>query len=242
MGVPINWEPSKPDPAERPNRPASLRLVPADTSTPPKVAPATPNPDRTSGETVVPAPTALTPEQLNAIRDGRSRAKKIRRAAGVATFGGWSAGIMAALSLPLAFFSVEAAVMCGVLAVVSYNELAGAKGLKSFDEKACLRLGINQLFLGVALIGYALYKLYVGLTAPSILSKVASGDPQVDAMMADMTVGLERTVNIAVWGTLAAFGLIVPGLTALYYFSRQALVRRFVTTTPAWVRDVIART
>lgn len=241
MGVPINWEPTNPDPANRPDRPRSLRLVRADAARfgdDSRQTAATPPASLES----VPAPSGLTPEQLQAIRDGRARAKKIRRAAGVATFGGWSAGIMAVLSLPFAFFSVEAALMCGVLALVTYNELAGAKRLKQFDEKACVRLGVNQVFFGAALISYSLYKLYVGLTSASVLSKVSSGDPQVDAMMAEMTGGLERALNVGVYGTLAAFGLIVPGLTALYYFGRRAHVRRFVSSTPSWVREVIART
>lgn len=224
MAMPINWKPNDPPP---------LRLV-KDVGEQPSSA----GVPRVAVREEVPAPQALTPAQIGAIAAGRKGSKKIRWAAGVATFGGWSAAIMAGLSAPLALGSVDAGVMAAVLGIVAWNELAGAKGLRRFEPQACVRLGLNQIFLSVALVGYSLYKLNAGLNVPSIVAQASSGDPQIDGMLISTVQGLRD----AIYGILAAFGLLVPGLTALYYFTRKPLVRRFAEQTPSWVLDVIRAT
>jgi hypothetical protein len=224
MAMPINWKPNDPPP---------LRLV-KDVGEQPESA----GVPRVAVREEVPAPQALTPAQIGAIAAGRKGSKKIRRAAGVASFGGWSAAIMAGLSAPFALGSVEAGVMAAVLGIVAWNELAGAKGLRRFEPQACVRLGLNQIFLGAALVGYALYKLNAGVSAQSLLGQASSGDPQVDGMLISTVQGLHD----AIYGILAAFGLLVPGLTALYYFTRRPLVKRFAEQTPSWVLDVIRAT
>lgn len=178
----------------------------------------------------------LTPEHLAQMREGEKRAKKIRRAAGVAAFGGWSAAIFAVLSAAFSLTDPAGLAVAAVLAVVAYHELKGRVELLRFDVRATKRLALNQAFFAAALMGYGAWKLYGALNGQVVIPQQAStGDAEMDAMVA----GMARTASVAVYGGVIAVGLLVPGLTAMYYWSRRSLVENFVRSTPPWVVEAM---
>jgi hypothetical protein len=64
------------------------------------------------------------------------------------------------------------------------------------------------------------------------------GDLQLGGLLGDIG-DLVRTLTLLVYGAVAAVGLLVPGLTAWYYFSRARLLREFLGQTPAWIVEVL---
>ncbi len=181
--------------------------------------------------------TPLSSQQIAELNVARTRARKIRRAAGVASFSGWSMVVFAGLTLLGALFgSVQAIVVGGALGLVGWNELRGATMLRRFDERAPRLLGFNQIALGVLIVAYSAWSLWSGLHSTPLASLGGStGDPEMDAMVSD----LARVITISLYSTLAVVGVVVPGLTALYYFSRAKLLRSFESQTPAWVMQAM---
>lgn len=183
------------------------------------------------------APTALTPEQIRAIADGRQRAAKVRRAATIAAISGWSLIVFAAFSaLGVIFGSVAALVVALALGVLGWNELRGGAMLRRLDPRGPRTLAANQLALGTLIVAYSAWSLAKALNNPTLASVGGStGDPEMDAMIA----GISEMVAWGVYGTMAAVGVIIPGLTAWYYASRAKPVRDLLARTPEWVVDTL---
>jgi hypothetical protein len=40
---------------------------------------------------------------------------------------------------------------------------------------------------------------------------------------------------------MAVLGLLLPGLTSIYYFSRARIVSSFLAETPAWIVEIMRR-
>lgn len=181
-------------------------------------------------------PAPLSAEQLRELADARRRAGKVRRAAGVAGLSGWSMAVFAVLTLMGAAIGFSAAgVALGLgLGAVAAVELRGRSMLLKFNPRGAALLGYNQIALGVLLLGYAAWSLYEGLAGP-VSAQLRTGDPDTDAMVGD----LARTFTVLIYGSLALFAVVAPGLTALYYFSRAGHIRRFVADTPEWVVQVL---
>jgi hypothetical protein len=59
----------------------------------------------------------------------------------------------------------------------------------------------------------------------------STGDAEMDAMMGN----LYGSLSYVLYGGVAVVGVVGPGLTAWYYFTREKLVRKMVEETPAWV-------
>ena len=181
-------------------------------------------------------PAALTPDQLHAMVEASRRARKLRRCCAVATFGAWTTGafgLLTLLALPLSFSWPTLAIGLGLVAA-AVGEFHGRALVRAFDDRGPLRLAYNQAFLGAVLVGYSIWCLIAGHSAappPSMLS----GDPQIDEMVASLT----RTMNIAVYGTLAVVGIIAPGLTAWYYASRAPYLREFRNSTDPSVVEAL---
>lgn len=123
------------------------------------------------------------------------------------------------------------------LGIVTVNELRGAARIRRFDPSGAKLLGWNQIGLGCVLVVYGLFSLAMMLRNPAaaVLGGQSSGDAQVDQMMTEMVGGLATMVAYGLYGGVAIFGVIGPGLTAWYYFSREKVVRKFVEETPGWV-------
>ncbi len=183
-------------------------------------------------KTVVNEP--ISHEQQRELAEANLRARKVRRAAKVATFNGWSIGIFAALSLPFALFSVTALVMCLALAGVAYNEFRGRKLLDHFEPCAPRVLGWNQLvFMGV-LIGYSLWNIYLAETGPGPFAEQVKATPELGSMLGSIDY-LYTSVTLAVYGSLIVFSVIFQGLNALYYFTREKYLHSYLNQTPDWV-------
>jgi hypothetical protein len=179
----------------------------------------------------------LSPEHLTAIADARIRGRKIRRAASVAALSGWTMAIFAVITLVGGLFGDWVSLLLGAaLGVVTFNELRGAAQLRRFEPAGARLLGYNQLGLAALLVLYAGYMLVYTLYHPLLESAGQStGDAQMDAMLGDFS----RTAGLVLYGGVALFGLIGPGLTALYYFTRAKLVRTMVAQTPPWVIEAL---
>lgn len=181
----------------------------------------------------------LSAEHLNQVSDARRRAKKILRAAGLAWFSGWSMAVFAVLTLAFAFLSDWSAWAIGIgLGACAANELRGGAMLRRMDPRGATVLGWNQVFLAVLIVAYAIWSLYSAIHNPPMATLMqGTGDPQLDAMVKE----LSTVVTWALYGTMAVVGLVVPGLTAMYYFTRRALVTAFRRETPTWILELIRR-
>lgn len=179
----------------------------------------------------------LTPEHLRQLAEARARARKILRASAIAAFSGWSMAVFAFLTLVFAIFSDWSAWAIGVgLALCAANEIRGGAKVRKMEPRGAVILGWNQFFLAGLIVSYALWSLYRAVTSPALSSMLQStGDPSVDALAKNLVA----IVSWALYGTMAVVGLLVPGLTAVYYFSRKPLVERFRSETPAWVLEVV---
>jgi hypothetical protein len=179
----------------------------------------------------------ISDEQRRELTEANCRVQKLRRAAKVATFNGWSIGIFAALSLPFALYSVTALVMCLALALVAYNEFRGRKLLDRFEPRGPRALGRNQLVLMGVLIGYSVWNIYLAETGPGPYAEQIKDTPEMGSMLGSID-DLYMTVTWAVYGGLIFASVIFQGLNALYYFTRQKHLQSFLNQTPAWVVDL----
>ena len=175
----------------------------------------------------------LSAEHLRELAEARVRARKVRRAAAFAALSGWTLAVFAFLTLAGAVFGDLAALILGAaLAAVAWNELRGAAMLRRFEPEGPRRLGYNQIALAVLIVAYAGWSLAGALRHPMLGTGAgATGDPQTDAMLGN----LGTMVALALYGGMAVVGLIAPGLTALYYFTRGRMVRAMLDGTPEWV-------
>jgi hypothetical protein len=173
---------------------------------------------------------------MRELADARERSRKVRRAAGVASLSGWTMAVFAAGTLAAAAFGDMVSLALGIgLSVITYNELRGARLLRQFRPGGAKLLGYNQLALGVLIVAYAGWSMGATLRSPALASVGSTGDPDMDRMIS----GLTGVIAYGVYGTIAVLGVIVPGLTAWYYFSRGRLVRAMVERTPAWVIETM---
>ena len=161
------------------------------------------------------------------------RSRKVRRAANVAAMSGWTLAFFALVTLMSVivgdFLSIPLGVVLGVLA---YNELRGGAMIRRFEPAGATRLAYNQIALGVVIVVYSVWSLISALRSPDLAAATASvGDPQVSAMLGSIT----NIVTYGLYGTMVAVGVIVPGLTAIYYQTRARLIRDVLAATPPWV-------
>lgn len=191
----------------------------------------------------------LSAENLRELGEAKRRAKKVRRAAAVAAFSGWSMAVFAALSLMFAILSDWTAWAVGIgLAVIAWNELRGAGMLRRIEPRGARVLGWNQVALGFLIVGYAGWSLYSAARGNGVSAMLSGGggsggggmagmigDPQMEQMVKE----LATTLTCVVYGSVAVVGVVVPGLTAIYYFTREAIVRRMIAGTPAWAVEAM---
>jgi len=179
----------------------------------------------------------ISHEQHHELAEADRRATKIRRAAKVASFNGWSIGVFAALSLPFALFNVSSLVMCFALAGVAWNEFRGRTLLHRFERSGPHTLGWNQLVFMGLLIGYSLWNISLANVGPSPYAEQVEAMPELGPMLGSVDE-LYATVTLAVYGSLIAFSVIFQGLNSLYYFTREKHLEEYLNDTPAWVVDL----
>lgn len=182
----------------------------------------------------------LSPEHLHELAAARERSKTVRRAAGVASLSGWTLAIFAGVTgMGALFGDASSLVMAILLGAMAYNELRGGKLLRQFDERGPRVLGYNQLALSAVLVAYAGWSLRAAAATSSLASVGGTtGDAQMDATIR----GLESTVATFLYGGMAVVGVIGPGLTAWYYFSRGRVLREVKAATPGWVLETMRAT
>ena len=184
-------------------------------------------------QTAAPAP-ALAPEHLAQLVAARREAKKITRAANFARGDGWTVGVLGALSFLLGIGTVSGALVGSGMMVVAFVELGAANRLRRFEAAASKILGINQLALAVLLLAYAACGIYSVLASPSPYADAVASEPQLGPMLRPVE-DLTRLISLSVYAVVVAVALFFQGGMAMYYFSRAALVRDYLTRTPAWV-------
>lgn len=182
---------------------------------------------------VPPASGPLSSGDLLALSDGRLRARKLRRAARIAHFSGWTMIVFGVLTLLMVLLGdVVAAILGAALLAAGFVELRGGAMLARFDPAGPTLLMWNQVCVGAMLVAYCAWSLSSSLKHP-ILEQVggSTGDRQMDALVTDLSF----TLTYGLYGGVILIGITAPGLTAWYYFSRGSLIREMLAQTPAWV-------
>jgi len=174
----------------------------------------------------------LSIEELRTLTQASIQQKKVLRAAKVASFNGVCTTIFAAFALIGGVFSTLSLVLGLAMAGVAYNEFRGRKLMQQMNMRAPSVLGWNQLAFMTLLIGYAAWNMYFALVTPSSLAAY----PELDTKYG--LAKLEHFVNIMLWGSVIVASILFQGGCALYYFTRDSVLRAYVTDTAPWVIDL----
>lgn len=180
----------------------------------------------------------LCEEHYRQLAEGVRRSARVRRAVSVARISGWTTGVFAFVSLLSGLFSLVGLALGIALGVVAWRELQGARALARLDAAAPRRLALNQVFFGACLCAYAAWGVVRTLTGEGPGGMTATGDPQVDAMLADVAEPMQalmRIVMLATYGGLFVGSALAQGGMAWYYATRARYVREHAASTPEWV-------
>jgi hypothetical protein len=161
----------------------------------------------------------------------------------VASFNAWVTGIIAALSLPFALFSLSGLLVAVGLCAVACNEFRGRRRLLDFDPSAASILAWNQFGFLTLIVVYSVWATYAGLTGGNVFAKELAANPDLSALGFDSDLissgdALYKSVLVAFYGTVIVLSVIFQGATAVYYATRRKYIQRYVAETPAWVRDL----
>ena len=179
---------------------------------------------------------SLSDEHLQQLEQANLRAKKVRKAGGVAMFNGCCIAFFAGFSL--LFVAVDAlfgkfdltGTVIGVgLGLVAWSEFKGRRLIRAFDLRAPRLLGWNQVCLMVLIIGYCAWMIANAYLGPN---------PYAVALDKDTYM----VITVAVYGGVIVGSLIFQGLNAVYYFTRAKHLSAYLDETPDWVVDVQRRT
>lgn len=180
---------------------------------------------------------SLDAQQVAQLMEAQRSAAKVRRAAAVARFDGWTIGAFGALTLLFGLTSATSVLLGLGMLVVAFVEFRGADRLRKLDPTAPKMVGINQLCLAGLLIAYSAWQLYLAYTTPSSFATAAGSDAQLEHMMLPLDE-LARTLTSAVYVLLILIAIFIQGGTALYYFTRQRHLDAHLRRTPKWVADL----
>ena len=173
----------------------------------------------------------LTSEQRQELSDANERARKLLRAANVATFNGWTIGILAGVGILFGIFSMTSLVMGVGMALVARNEFRGRKLLRQFDSTGPRLLGRNQLgFMGL-IIAYCLWSMYQTVSNP--ITEIQGLEA-----IADSYGSLVTELTLTVYGGVIALTVLFQGLNARYYFGRTQQMEDYRRETPAWIVEL----
>lgn len=181
-------------------------------------------------------------EHLQQIVAARQLGRKIRRAASVARINGWISAVFAALTLLSGVRSVAALILGTAMAVISYFEFQGARGLMRLDVSAPRRLATNQLALALLLFCFAATCLLMSLSGPTELlsaplAEAVAADPQLAGMMAPLQ-DLAWQIHVLAYAILMIIAPAGPGLLAGYYLSRRRHLQAYLQQTPTWIVEL----
>jgi hypothetical protein len=182
----------------------------------------------------------LSPEQRHELELANQRARKIRRAAGVAAFNGWAIGIVAAMSALSALFSFSGFLVTAGLTFIAYNEFQGRKRLLRFDTSAPAMLGWNQIGLMAMIVAYCLWMILENFIGPGPFAGEMASNPELAEAIGSSSQfdDLYKLFSVVIYGTVMLVSVIFQGLNALYYFTRRKHVEAYLHETPEWVLDL----
>jgi hypothetical protein len=199
----------------------------------------TDNPDVTSSAPQPPpaAPT-LSPAQVQQqFAAAHLAATKVRRAAGVATGDGWMIAVFGGLTFLFGLSGdLSGLLLGGAMCAIAFIEIEGAKRIRRLDPTVAKRLAYNQLALAAVLICYSLWSLHQASTG-GLSAELKAHEQELGAMgkEADDIVKLAYRI---LYFTLIAVAIFAQGGMALYYFSREKYIRRYVEQTPSWILEM----
>jgi hypothetical protein len=181
-----------------------------------------------------PPPGPLTTLNYRELATAKNALRKIRRAQSVAKFDGWSLAIFGLLTAALGFDSAWALIGGLVLIVIGGIEIWGANRLGQLDPRCAIVLTLNQLVLGVLLVGYFSWQIYAASNGQGLLSDVGRVDPEAAAQLKQFG-SMANQMAIGIYSILLAAGVAYSGAMALYFFTRGRHVRNYLLETPDWI-------
>lgn len=164
--------------------------------------------------------------------------RPLNRMAGYAKFSGWTTLLAGALSMPFALRNLPMLIFCACLAGIGTRELTLRRRLLRLETPAPGKMAINQVLLGVALIGYSVFMIATNPGGTVVASAIENdpmlrGTPEISGMMDDM-VRIERLATMMLYVGLIAVAIVVQGGTAVYYATRTGVLRRLHQRCPDW--------
>lgn len=179
----------------------------------------------------MPDPNPLSPEQQRQLTDAVAQSTKIRAAARIATFNGWTIGFFAVISLLFAYSSLTALIMGLGLGWIAWNEFKGRDRIRTLDPTAPTFLGKNQLgFMGLVVV-YAIWSIYRTLTEPMpYLDEIEEALGPIGDVVTSITVSVYLIVILLT--------VLFQGLNARYYFARKAMIDEYLSETPDWIVEI----
>jgi len=195
----------------------------------------------------------ISGEQLDEMHRAKVSAKPILRAAKVATFNAWTAGIIGGTAaVPSAIFlafgvmqgdwtSLPATLVGSVLVWCAMREKQAGARLGLLDRRAVATLALNQAFITAAVCLYCIASAVIALRAPTLMSQLGSaGSAEMEAMVADIE-GMTRSFIVPFYAIVAGLVALVQGLTAMYYRRRGPMIDRHRATTAPWILNMQER-
>lgn len=185
----------------------------------------------------------LTPDDAALVKQAGVRAKKIRRAAAVAGFSGWTAAVFGVTALLGGFWSAPALVLGIGLCAGAFLELRGRSLLTALDPRGPRLLTINQGVIAGVITVYCVWQMLA--SSSSVASMPDLNTPEVDealrSSLGQSAQSLVTTVTFVLYGSVIVLTAIYQGLMALYYHSRGRLLAEHRAKTPAWIADIQRR-
>ncbi|GMR12538.1 MAG: hypothetical protein BMS9Abin29_0728 [Gemmatimonadota bacterium] len=163
------------------------------------------------------------------------RSKKILAAGKVATFNGWTLGVLGGLSILLGLFSLTGLIVGVALVIVAWNEFRGRALIRQWDPRGAMLLAGNQVGLMGIVIAYSVWSMYTAIANPS------SQAVELEEL-AGLPSGLVTDLTLMVYGVVIVLTLLVQGLTARYYFVRVQQLKDYLEQTPKWIVDMQRKT
>jgi hypothetical protein len=173
----------------------------------------------------------LSPEQRDELAQATERAGKIMGAGKVATFNGWTLGVLGALSLLFGRFSRTGFIAGVCLLFFAWNEFRGRKMLRALDPLGPQLLWKNQVGFMSLVILYCAWSMY---------RTVAFPNPEVAELeeLAGLPSDFISDLTLSVYGAAIVLTLLFQGLNARYYFARVQMLTDYLRETSDWIVDL----
>lgn len=176
------------------------------------------------------------------------QSKKIRTAAAVAAFNGYTFTILAGFS---AMFVIGGIAMGDIdwlgiivtagLGALGYNELRGRRMLLDFNPAAARMLGWNQIALIILITSYCACKLVMVYGGNNEMDRELSSSPSVKNVMGNSLGDLYKNLNLLLYGSVIVLSVIFQGINSIYYFTRKKIIEAYIRKTSKWVIEVQRR-